>query len=678
MAQHATCATGPKAPVTTLHAPGYEILGELGRGGMGVVYKARQVNLNRLVALKMLRDATHADVEDLARLRAEAETVARLQHPNIVHIYDIGETDGCTFLALEYIDGGTLSQKSAGRPWSPQEAAQLVATLARAVHAAHERGIIHRDLKPANVLLMGDGAPKIADFGLAKRQDSASLTQTGIVMGSPSYMAPEQAEGKSNEIGPATDVYALGAILYELLTGRPPFQGDSALAVVHQVANSEPIAPSRLQAQVPRELEAICLRCLRKNPRHRYASARDLADFLSRFLDAKTVKILPSGPRSYGGIRFAKSWLVVAAAAIAIVGVTLLLWANVSYPSQENDGKEAPVPPAERKPNTSVPNPEKPEPAREPRWEILPAVAANVGEKFASIAFPTRQIGYAASNRAVYKTEDAGQTWKAVFQPAFLKTGQLRFLRFSDERTGWLGCNNRLYATQNGGESWTPVDLNLRVYDLALGGPSGGALVAGAFEPDGFTEALCQQRGTSGVWDDLKIAKKVAAEARTGKLTLVARADPNTIWIAFVDYFPPRSTLSRSTDGGKTWKMVFKSDGSRLSGLHFSDAQHGWLTGSSSLWFTEDGGDTWKAQLNPEDRSVRSLSFDPRGSFIGIALTDTDGRFLLTTTGTEWRSAELGLKKSSLVSAAVVDAGCAFILSEDGRIGRHLDPESGP
>jgi WD40 repeat protein len=287
-----TQVSRPRTP----HLPGYEVLGLLGRGGMGVVYKARQVALDRSVALKMVLAGDHADEPERARFKAEAEAVARLQHPNVVQIYEVGEHEGRPFFSLELLEGGSLEQRLAGALPPPREAARLVEPLARAMAYAHQRGIVHRDLKPANVLLAADGTPKVTDFGLAKRVAGAgSLTQTGAVMGTPSYMPPEQALGKHREIGPAADVYALGAILYELLTGRPPFRGATVLETLQQVCGEEPVAPSRLRPQVPRDLETICLKCLEKVPVRRYASAADLADDLRRFLDGEPVRARPVG-----------------------------------------------------------------------------------------------------------------------------------------------------------------------------------------------------------------------------------------------------------------------------------------------------------------------------------------------------------------------------------------------
>jgi serine/threonine protein kinase len=319
-------------PETTLHqpsppaspslppssVPGYEVLEELGRGGMGVVYKARQVKLDRLVALKMILASQSADLE---RFRTEGGAVARLQHPNIVQIYEVGEHAGRPYLVLEYVQGGSLAEKMKGAPLPPREAAALLVPLANAVQHAHAQGIVHRDLKPANVLLaswrceppqkapvagcpLGANTPgspsldlftpKIADFGLAKRLDvEGGQTQTGAVLGTPSYMAPEQAEGRLADVGPATDVYALGATLYEMLTGRPPFLGTTVLQTLEHVCTLDPVPPRSLQPGIPRDLEVICLACLEKRPADRYDSAAALADDLHNFLAGEAIRARP-------------------------------------------------------------------------------------------------------------------------------------------------------------------------------------------------------------------------------------------------------------------------------------------------------------------------------------------------------------------------------------------------
>lgn len=299
--------------------PGYEILEVLGTGGMGKVYLARDLKLKRAVALKMIRAGAHASAEENQRFRTEAEAVARLRHPNIVQIYEIGEHNGQPYLALEYLAGGNLDTLLKQQRLTPQQAAQLVESLARAMHCAHQSGILHRDLKPANILLdplpppstassdhayptqnaggadgFEFGVPKVSDFGLAKRLDEdLGQTRTGAVLGTPHYMAPEQCLGDSRALGPATDVHALGAILYECLTGRTVFQGDTLLQTIEQVRTLEPDAPSRLRPEVSADLDTICLKCLDKDPTRRYRSAAELADDLRRFLNGELIQARP-------------------------------------------------------------------------------------------------------------------------------------------------------------------------------------------------------------------------------------------------------------------------------------------------------------------------------------------------------------------------------------------------
>jgi WD40 repeat protein len=276
---------GVATTVAPPRLPGYEIIGELGRGGMGVVYQAKHIGLKRIVALKMILAGAHASPEQRGRFLSEAHAVARLQHPNVVQIYDIGEHDGCPFFALEFIGGGSLAQKLDGTPLPPRQAAAMLSTLASAVQSAHEQNIVHRDLKPANILLTDKGMPKITDFGLAKEMDDKhSNTRSGAIVGTPCYMAPEQALGRSGQVGPETDVYALGAILYEMLTGRPPLRGETPMDTMMLAVSQEPVPPTQLQPKIPRDLELICLKCLSKERRRRFASATQLAEELRRFL----------------------------------------------------------------------------------------------------------------------------------------------------------------------------------------------------------------------------------------------------------------------------------------------------------------------------------------------------------------------------------------------------------
>ena len=325
---------------------GFEIVRELGRGGMGVVYLARQIGLNRLVALKMILPGASAAPEERLRLQREAEAIARLQHPNVVQIFQVGEEQGQLFLALEYLSGGSLRAQLAGQPLPARAAAALVETLALAIEHTHEHGIIHRDLKPANVLLtspmsasgLGEPhgsepilVPKITDFGLAKLvHESAGPTRSNDLIGTLSYMAPELVTGGVQAVGPAVDIYGLGAILYESLTGRPPFLADSPVATLQQIQYEDPVSPSRLQTQIPRDLATICLKCLEKKARNRYSCAGDLAADPRRFLNREPIRARPPGP---GGrlVKWAVRQPVIASLCAGLVGVTCLGFAGILW-----------------------------------------------------------------------------------------------------------------------------------------------------------------------------------------------------------------------------------------------------------------------------------------------------------------------------------------------------------
>lgn len=307
----------------------YELLHEIARGGMGVVFKARQTKANRVVALKMILSGNLAGQNEVNRFYTEAEAAANLDHPNIVPVYDVGQIDGQHYFSMGFVDGQSLKDRVDDGPLPAQDAAQMAKTISEAVAYAHEKGIIHRDLKPSNVLLDQAGSPKISDFGLAKQMDSNSeLTATGQVMGTPQYMPPEQAAGKIDEVGPAADVYSLGAILYELLTGRPPFQAASAVETLRLVLQKEPLAPSQLNPAIDRDLETICLKCLEKEISRRYGSARDLADELGRYLASEPILAHPIS-RPARAWRWCKRNPVVASLATAAV-VFLLVGTVVS------------------------------------------------------------------------------------------------------------------------------------------------------------------------------------------------------------------------------------------------------------------------------------------------------------------------------------------------------------
>ena len=309
-------------PVVPAQFPtGYELLEPIGRGGMGVVFKARQRALGRLVAIKQIRAGLDADPKELTRFQNEAAAAARLAHPNIVPVFDVGQENGLPYIAMELVEGGSLADRLKSGPLPTGDAAALIETLAGAIHHAHDNGIIHRDLKPANILLTADATPRITDFGLVKLEGAAGATQSGTLLGTPRYMAPEQTE--AGPTGSAVDIHALGAILYECLTGHPPFQAIAPLELLEQIRSQEPVAPGRLRPDLPRDVQTICMTCLEKDPQRRYASAAELADDLGRFRRSEPIRARPIGP-----IERLEKWVrrrpyqaaLCAVAALAVIG----------------------------------------------------------------------------------------------------------------------------------------------------------------------------------------------------------------------------------------------------------------------------------------------------------------------------------------------------------------------
>ena len=314
----------------------YELQREIARGGMGIVYKARQVNLNRIVAVKTILAGHLADDDSIKRFHTEAEAAANLQHPNIVAIHEVGEQDGLYYFSMDFVEGKNLAQVAGGKSLAANQAATYVKKMAEAIHFAHQRGTLHRDLKPSNVLIDEHDEPRITDFGLAKIVDcDSSLTRSGTVLGTPNYMAPEQAIARADLIGPQSDVYALGAMLYELLTGRPPFKADSVQATLMKVANEEPAAPRKINPNAPVDLETICLKCLEKSPQRRYSSARDLAEDLGRFLKHEPILARPiTASRKIEQWAKRNPMLLAAVAALAFLAVSATaywLWQQNQY-----------------------------------------------------------------------------------------------------------------------------------------------------------------------------------------------------------------------------------------------------------------------------------------------------------------------------------------------------------
>ena len=314
----------------------YELIEEIARGGMGVVYKARQTSLNRTVAIKMILAGQLAREADVKRFHAEAEAAANLQHPNIVAIHEVGDQEGQHYFSMDYVEGKNLAEVVREGPLPVRKAALYVQTIAEAIHYAHQRGTLHRDLKPQNVLIDAANQPRITDFGLAKQLERDSgLTRTGAVLGSPAYMPPEQATGRHAQVGPQSDVYSIGAILYELLTGRAPFHAETLVATLAKVVDEPPVPPAKLNARVPRDLEVICLKCLEKAPERRYHSARELAEELERFLNHQPILAKPASPlRTVWSWSLRHPWIVTAAATVVILGLVGFaygLWQENAY-----------------------------------------------------------------------------------------------------------------------------------------------------------------------------------------------------------------------------------------------------------------------------------------------------------------------------------------------------------
>ncbi len=582
--------------------PGYEVLGELGRGGMGVVYKARHLRLNRLVALKMILVGEHAGPEHRLRFLAEAEAVAALSHPGIVQVYEFGTHNGLPFFALELCPRGSLADRLDGTPQPSQKAAQLAEQLARAVQVAHEKGIIHRDLKPANVLLVEDDAPKVTDFGLAKRvEGDGGLTQTGAQLGTPSYMAPEQAEPRRGPITFATDVYGVGAILYECLTGRPPFNAETAWDTMVQVLCDEPVPVRRLQPKVSKDLETICLKCLHKEPLRRYASAADLAADLGRFRAGEPIRARPVGLPERA-VKWARRRPAPAALLAVVLLATLVLIGGGAWFTVKLDQKAT----AEAV-------------ARENLAGALVELGAQKKEADDASAKAQRQ--------AELLVEQQKETKKHLnWGEGLLHVNRITLADREAEMGNHSRANEVLEKCSAGRRGWEWHYLRQRTRcGLPLknlmghrdAGKSGGYSV---YSPDGSRLASASSDKTVRVWD---------ASSRDSLLTLKGHTDD----VNGVAYSPDGSRLaSASSDGTvRVWDassgaslptlkghtddvngVAYSPDGSRLASASSDGTVRVWDARSGAILLT----------LKVDAGTVKSVAYSPDGSQLASASQD--------------------------------------------------------
>ncbi len=569
----------------------YEIRGELGSGAMGVVYKARQISLNRLVALKMIRAGALAGEAELRRFQNEAEAVARLDHPHIVPIHEVGEHDGKRYFSMKLIGGPCLSQTLASYTANPQNAAKLMVTIAEAVHHAHQRGILHRDLKPSNILLDEQGQPHVSDFGLAKQvKGDGSLTDSGAVLGTPAYMAPEQAAGSKRLVTTLSDVYGLGAVLYALLTGKPPFGGDSVMETLDRVRQQPPVPPSRLNPKLPRDLEVICLKCLDKDPQRRYPSAQALAAELRRFLGGEPIQARPVSAFEKGW-RWCRRRPVIAGLTAALVvavlggligtslGLLAALDARQDALNREQDALKAQA--KER---------EQTELAEQRLQEILKAQAKE--REQTELA---EQRLYDARMNLVqrYWENDHGDPCRRGSSSSFRpiraasiaavssgSTGKERSPRATSTSRGTPAVSRAWRSAPTASGSPPPVvDQTVKVWDAATGqetltlkGHTSG-VTSVAFSPDGKRLASASWDRTVKVWDAATGQETLTLKGHTGDVTSVAFSpDGKRLASASVDQTVKvwdaatgQETLTLKGHTGGVKSVAFSPDGKRLA-----------------------------------------------------------------------------------------------------------------
>jgi len=603
-------SAGSADPLASVQAPdgrlprigNYQLLQEIGRGGMGVVYKARQATLSRIVALKMILAGEHAGLRERARLRNEAQAAAQLMHPNVVQIFEIGEHEGLPFLAMEYVAGGNLTRMLRATPQAFRWSARLTETMARAIQVAHLRGIVHRDLNPSNILIAPDGTPKISDFGLAKfLVNDQGISLSGVLLGTPSYMAPEQVSGNGKHIGPGTDIYALGALLYEMLTGAAPFRGFTPMETLCQVVEAELVPPSRLRHGVPEDLETICLKCLERDPARRYASAEELADDLKRYQENQPIRA-----RRTSKVRQALQWTRRQPQAASLLGLSLLLFLTLLgvvvgyslYVTEQNRLSEQ-------------------------TWSQAIKLKNEISiqrDKFSHEARAARRQSYDAQLNQVKQSIEAGQIelGQELFEhlsqtlPSEDPVGfEWNYLNQLTRRAAWL--------LEGHTASVTCLAVSRQGGTLVSGDTSGKVIV---WDLDGQIPRLCQGRHDARVF---KVAIGAGVQNRRETVASLSKRGDGSLDLELWD--PATGSLTTSLDAAavEVTDLQFSPDGSLLTLCGLSPDHH---EGQSYMWRLDSARP--RAEPTMSIPGIIKQAFSPDGKL--LALGGGDGSVRLRGT----------------------------------------------